>query len=287
MKLLAAGTRREDVLVRAAAALLRVVLRFLGWTTRREIRGGSDLLGRWARGEPVIVTFWHGRLVMMPFIYTGRGACIMNSGHRDGRLVSEVIAPWRIRAVHGSSTRGWLGGLRGLLKAHAQGQDLVVVPDGPRGPSGVVKPGVVQLARATGLPIFPLSFAASRSRRLERSWDRMLIPLPGARVVFEVGLPIVVPRDADPATVEAARVRLEQELDAATARAEAAVGGVPGTPPQGVVRNGDDEPLPGSASEPSSAGGAARRAAHAVAPGLHALVAVSGSFRNAHGRWSW
>ncbi len=287
MKLFAAGTRREEILVGVAAALLRVVLRFLGWTTRREMRGGSDLLGRWARGEPVIVTFWHGRLVMMPYAYTGRGACIMNSGHRDGRLVSQVIAPWRIHAVHGSSTRGWLGGLRGLLKAHAQGRDLVVVPDGPRGPAGVAKPGVVQLARATGLPIFPMSYAASRARRLTRSWDRLLIPLPGARVVFEVGAPISVPRDADPAAVEAARVRLEQELDAATARAEAAVGGAVSTPSQRVSRDGAGDAPPAPACEPNPSGGDTRSMAFASVSLFPELVKTREIFPYANGRWSW
>ncbi len=243
MKHLKAGSWRERVYLGLAAGVIGLALRILGWTTRRETCGAEELIGRWARDEPLILAFWHGRLVMMGFAYQGRGACILNSGHRDGRLVARVTRRFGVRAVQGSSTRGWVGGLRGMLQAHGQGDDLIVVPDGPRGPAGQAKSGVVQLARSTGLPIFPVSYAASRFKNLTRSWDRMLIPLPGARIVYAVGEPIWVAPDVDSNGIEAARQRLEEALDAATQRAEAALapagvgrGEMPPTVPLGARR---------------------------------------------------
>src|SRR5688572_31290024 len=55
------------------------------------------------------------------------------------------------------------------------GRDLGFTPDGPRGPAGIVKPGVLLAASASGLPIQPLALAATRARRLG-SWDRMIVP---------------------------------------------------------------------------------------------------------------
>ena len=68
----------------------------------------------------------------------------------------------------------------------------------------------------------PVGAAARWGRRLG-SWDRLLVPLPGSRVVY-VGAPsIAVPEDADAAAVEALRATLERELARVTAAAEAAI----------------------------------------------------------------
>jgi hypothetical protein len=206
------------------AAVLHVALRILGWTTRKRFIDGEDLLGRFARGEPVILAFWHGRMAMMGFAYHGRKACIMNSQHRDGELITRAIRRFGIEVVRGSSTRGWVGGMKGLLQAQRRGCDLVVVPDGPRGPRCRAKSGVVQLARATGLPIYPVSYAASRSRTLRRSWDWLMLPLPFTRVNYVVEAPVRIGRGATKSEMEEARLTLEARLNRATRRADESVG---------------------------------------------------------------
>lgn len=222
-------TLGDRVLVVVAGTLLFVVLRILGWTTRKRFTGpGADeLFARFASADQSILAFWHGRMVMMPFAYRGPGACIMNSRHRDGRLISHAIHLLGIEVVRGSSTRGWVGGMKGLLAAHARGRDLVIVPDGPRGPRCRAKSGAVQLARATGAPIFPVAYGASRSRTLSRSWDWLCIPFPGARVTYVVERAIRVPRDASAADVEGARQALEDRLNAAVRVADAEAGVAP------------------------------------------------------------
>lgn len=174
-----------------------------------------------------MLCFWHGRMVMMPFAYFGRGACIMNSRHRDGELISRAIRRMGIETVRGSSTRGWVGGMKGLLAANRRGRDVIVVPDGPRGPRCRAKTGALQLARATGAPIWPVSYAADRAKVVTRSWDRMLLPLPFSRVAYVSEAPIEVPSDAGADQVEALRLELEARLDAATREAGRLVGADP------------------------------------------------------------
>ena len=103
----------------------------------------DDLFARWARGEQIILAFWHNRVVMMPIPYQGRGrkVCIMNSQHRDGEIATRALERWGIRSVRGSATRGGAGGFLQLVNAFRDGYDLAVVPDGPRGPRYVVKRG--------------------------------------------------------------------------------------------------------------------------------------------------
>ncbi len=106
---------------------------------------------------------------------------------------------------------------------------VVVVPDGPRGPRCRAKSGVVQLARATGLPIFPVAFAARPSYVLRRSWDWLCIPYPGAKVVYVVGDPLMVEAEASAGEVEAVRSELEQRLNDVTRLADSALGVASGT----------------------------------------------------------
>lgn len=216
--------RDSEVALSLGGVAIWAALRLLGATTRRQFVDHGGLLERFESGRPAVLCFWHGRMVMMPFAYFGRGACILNSRHRDGELISRAIRRLGIETVRGSSTRGWVGGLKGLLDAHRRGRDVIVVPDGPRGPRCKAKSGALQLARATGAPIWPVSYAADRARVVSRSWDRMLIPLPFARVAYVSGEPIEVPRDATPEQVEALRRELEARLDAATREAARVVG---------------------------------------------------------------
>ena len=212
----------EELKIRCWAALALAALWLLGKTTRKRYVGTEELLAHWQRGEQVILTFWHDRILLMAFpyrTYRGQKACVMNSIHRDGEIITRVLKHFGVRAVRGSSTRGWMGGLKGMLEAYRQGYDLLVVPDGPRGPRHQAKPGVLQLARATGAPIFPVTYGAAW-RTTARSWDRLLIPFPLSRVLYVIGQPIRVPTDASPELMEEKRKELEDTLLTITAQAD-------------------------------------------------------------------
>jgi len=205
-----------------APIVLSGVVWVLSWTLRPRLLNADDLYARWARGERVILAFWHERLVLMPVAAGGHRICIMNSAHRDGEIGSRALARWGIQSVRGSATRGGATGFLRLVRAYRDGYNLAVIPDGPRGPGGIAKPGVIHLARATGALIVPVTYAARHVRRL-RSWDRMLIPLPFSRVVLAAGEPLRVPRDATPGEIEHHRRTLEQRLNDLTRAAEDAV----------------------------------------------------------------
>jgi lysophospholipid acyltransferase (LPLAT)-like uncharacterized protein len=212
------------LLTAAAPVLISGALRLLAWTVRIRYVNVEELFGRWQRGEQMIGAFWHNRAVMMPVANRSRKLCIMNSQSRDGEIATRALARWGIRSVRGSATRGGVGGFLQLVRAYRDGCDLAVVPDGPRGPRCVVKAGVIHLARATGAPIFPVTYAATRRRQL-RSWDRLIIPLPFSRIVYVAGEPLQVPRHATDTEVETLRQELEARLNRITEQAEAMVNG--------------------------------------------------------------
>ncbi|HZP41311.1 MAG TPA: DUF374 domain-containing protein [Candidatus Binatia bacterium] len=219
-------TWRTRAFVAVAGAAIALALRLVYLTLRVRLVDEPGVFAARARGQRVIGAFWHDAIPLVPllkrFRWPGRGT-IMLSWHRDAEIAARAVRWFGVDVVHGSSTRGWLGGLRGMLAAHEAGSDLLVVPDGPRGPRHVAKEGVVQLARATGLPVVPIGAAAAPRRRL-RSWDRMQLPLPFARVALVVGRPVHVARDADAAALAAAHAAVGAALAEAAAAAAAAVG---------------------------------------------------------------
>jgi lysophospholipid acyltransferase (LPLAT)-like uncharacterized protein len=217
-----AWRRRLELVV--APRLISGLLQLLAWTVRVRMVRGEELLGRWQRGEQVILAFWHNRALMMPLQARGQRICIMNSESHDGEIVTRAVARWGVRSVRGSATRGGLRGFLQLIAAYRQGESLVLAPDGPRGPREEAKPGIIHLGKATGAPIVPVSYAASRCVRLG-SWDRLIIPLPFCRLVYAVEEPILVPRDAEGEQLEGFRAELQSRLERAGVQAHDALAG--------------------------------------------------------------
>jgi lysophospholipid acyltransferase (LPLAT)-like uncharacterized protein len=176
-----------------------------------------------AETGPYILAFWHSRFVMMPYAYPHDRIAVLVSRHRDAQMMTRVLTRFGFSFAWGSSTAGGTQGLRQALKMIHGGHDLGIAPDGPRGPRRRVKPGIVAVARLSGLPIVPVSFSARPSRRLG-SWDRTLLPLPFARGLFLYGEAHRIPRDADETEQERQRLVIEAELDRLSDLADTEVG---------------------------------------------------------------
>ena len=131
--------------------------------TMRIRRENFGVLGDLSRsGRPFILAFWHGRMFLMPYSYTGTGVTILISEHRDGEYISRTMERFGFATARGSSTRSGAIGLREILRALQRGRDAAFTPDGPRGPREMVQPGVIAAARLSGAPIVPLTFACSK-----------------------------------------------------------------------------------------------------------------------------
>lgn len=210
---------------RALGAYLRFALGSTSWTLH-----GREALGNYLLGGPAIFAFWHERLPMMPALWNlalrerrgrRRGRMVvLVSRHQDGRLIGQIMRSFGVDLIHGSTghkgvQRGGAASLRALLAALRDGAQVVVTPDGPRGPARQAARGVVQLAALAGVPVIPCA-AQSRRRRALGTWDRMLLPLPFGHGVLVCGEPITVPRsdwEASLGEVQAAMDAAAEEAD--------------------------------------------------------------------------
>jgi lysophospholipid acyltransferase (LPLAT)-like uncharacterized protein len=151
------------------------VIRGLGRSMRLDSMGHEQMDALYRQGRHVILAFWHAQQLMIPTGYRGTRGCVLISRHQDGEIIARIISRFGHRAVRGSSTRGGALALRELIRLGRSGTDLAVTPDGPKGPRQVAKPGVIQLAKATGLPIVPLAFGCSKKNSLQAGiglWSR-------------------------------------------------------------------------------------------------------------------
>jgi len=116
----------------------------------------------------------------------------MISQSRDGEMIADFYSRLGFQPVRGSSSRGGKEGLRSMIHYLEKHPLAVHVVDGPRGPVGEIKEGLVSLAEHTGASIMPIYVSVSRLWTV-RSWDRFIIPQPGSMVVARLDEPIIVP----------------------------------------------------------------------------------------------
>lgn len=173
--------------------------------------------------EPYILALWHGRLVMLPVLRNkGKPLVALASAHRDGQIISRAAAFFGIQIATGSSSRGGMRAARELIRLARAGHSLLVTPDGPRGPRMRVDPGIIDLARLSGLPILPVAISARRGINLD-TWDKFLLPGLFTTIVIRWGQPIRVTADDDRSQIrtqlEAAMIDVQNLADRIAGRA--------------------------------------------------------------------
>ncbi len=219
---------------RAAARLIELVHR-----TSRIVFEPAGAPEELAKHHPAIIAVWHGQFMMLaserpkhvPF-------AAMVARHGDAEVIGEAMSKIGIELIRGAGAgtrqkdRGGAHALRAAMKALEDGKSIVMTADVPPGPARISGTGIIALARLSGRPIVPAAVASSRYTSLN-TWSRMTVNLPYSKLAYVVGAPIIVPREASEAQVDAKRIEVETALNRITARAYELAGADPrrATPP--------------------------------------------------------
>ena len=181
--------------LRVLAAVVAWLLRLIAASWRIEYRG-TNPFAEASGAQSVVAVTWHRNLLLGAALFRDSGIHVPVSQSRDGERIAAVMARLGLGAPpRGSSSRGGSAALREMLRLVRSGRHVTLLADGPRGPAGVAKPGVVALARLSGRAIHPLALSAAPSVRFG-SWDGSLLPLPFARVICHFGAPFAVEADS-------------------------------------------------------------------------------------------
>jgi len=163
------------------------------------------------RGQKIYI-FWHEYILFPLYL---RGHCnlaMLLSRHRDAEFLSHAAYHLGFDFVRGSTGRGGVAALRGLLRKSRK-MHLTITPDGPRGPRRRLAPGAVFLASKLKMPLVVMGFGYDRPWRVESAWDRFAIPRPFSRARAVVSPHVHVPPDLDRQGLEHYRLRIEQLMN--------------------------------------------------------------------------
>jgi len=183
-------------------------------TLRYEIDDRAGVVGKPA-DQNYIGALWHNRLLIFPFVlrrfFSNRHGAALISASRDGDLLADAITRFGFDVVRGSSSRLGASAILQLTDVLASGGDVVITPDGPRGPAYELGPGIVYLAQKSGAAVVPVNMEYSSCWRL-KSWDRFILPRPFAKICVIIGQPHRVRSTNTVDDFEAERLRLQDAM---------------------------------------------------------------------------
>jgi hypothetical protein len=177
---------------------------------------GREIEAEYLKEHPrngLLYASWHRGLFFVIYWYRNQNVVSIASASEDGELAAQAAKRFGWIPVRGSSSRGGRKAYRQMEALVRQGYKGGLVVDAPRGPRFVSKPGIIYLAKTTGLPIIPVIWSADRYWKLQ-SWDRTIIPKPFARIVaLFADNYILVPPDASRQECEQCRRQLDEALN--------------------------------------------------------------------------
>ncbi len=199
-----------------------------GWierTAKYQLNGGGYFHDALKGDKPIIFAAWHGMTLALICMFRKHlnlaSVTILLPDDWRGttlKLYCQKVGthPYPVN-LEGEEPMKTARQLVGLVKEIKRGQHAYISPDGPSGPSHIIKPGLTYIAQKAGAIILPMGAYARRGYRLNR-WDRYLVPYPYNRISVEVGEPIVVEKGDD---LTAVNHHLTHILNKVTLQAEA------------------------------------------------------------------
>lgn len=199
------------IVTRPAALLAYVFIRLYSATFRFRVEGEETWIEHLDDGGRVLLATWHQQFFAAIHhfkTYSDFEPSLMISRSADGELVAGVARRTGWYPVRGSSSSGGREALQEMIeRMQTTGLGAHIV-DGPKGPAGRVKSGLVRLAHGAGAVIVPFYLTADHCW-YANSWDRFMIPKPGARVTLHFADTIQPAAAADSATLERQRLDIE------------------------------------------------------------------------------
>ncbi|MGB0908028.1 MAG: lysophospholipid acyltransferase family protein [Maricaulaceae bacterium] len=208
-------------------------------TTRWEFLHAERAAPIMGNGKGVIALTWHSRFLMLNSAWkkSYQMPHVLISRSRDGEIVARTSHFLGLKTIRGSAKKagttkkgkGGAAASRDMIEALERGGCIVITPDGPRGPRQRLGEGPLRLAKLSGVPLLPCTFAI-KSRKQFGSWDKFILPLPFGRGQIIWGTPQYVPANITSEKLEALRLDIETEMNDLLAQGDNALGHEPTWP---------------------------------------------------------
>ena len=164
--------------------IIWIFYRLMVATWRIEIHEPDRLKEHLKNKTPFLLAHFHGDEGALLLLAGRYKLSTMISTSKDGELMNVVYTLLGGKASRGSSTRGGVSALKGLIELSRKGRSCNISVDGPKGPIYEVKPGVFELSRVLKAEIFAGSAYCESAWQFPKSWNKAYFPKPFSRVVI-------------------------------------------------------------------------------------------------------
>jgi hypothetical protein len=161
-----------------------------------------------------ILSMWHCHQCLVYGIKDKSKFYVLISASNDGEIIAKAAETLGIKSVRGSSKRRAVAASLELIDKIKEGNSAAIMVDGPRGPKGKVKGGIINIAKITGVPIIPVSWMSKDKTFFQfNSWDKFQIPIGLCKTVALYGKPIYIPQDMPKEDEKKWRKKVEKEMN--------------------------------------------------------------------------
>jgi lysophospholipid acyltransferase (LPLAT)-like uncharacterized protein len=205
---------RYIILSKHVTFFLCLLIRLYSRTFRLTVENEDPWLHHLRNGGKVILCVWHQQFfsAIRHFkSYESFHPSLMISKSNDGDIIARIAKQQGWHAVRGSSSRDGGKAMKEVIERIQSSGLAGHIVDGPRGPSGTVKPGIISMARAVQAAVVPFYTTADRAWYFN-SWDRFMVPKPFAKVTIRFGKMMTFQTDGNGNSFEDQRTALENAM---------------------------------------------------------------------------
>lgn len=166
------------------AEIFYAYLKFVSITSEKIFEFEDNFsLENFIHSKKTIFTLWHQNLVLCVvglMKYSTKFSPLV-SPHSDGMILARIISKLKCNVIHGSTNKNSFGAIKEIYSCLKLDKNILITPDGPRGPAKKINSNIVQITTKTNSKILILDFEIDRSFQLN-SWDKLKIPLPFSKI---------------------------------------------------------------------------------------------------------
>lgn len=178
--------------------ILYVIVKLFTWSFRFKYLNKENIEKAKVKSpiNTYILSIWHQNLFAGIMAQWGTDHVVIISKSKDAEPLARVMKMMGHTTMRGSSKKGDVdkGGklakndMAEVLKTGLPG---AITVDGPKGPSHIVKPGIISLAIQTEATILPY-VAIPEKYWTFNSWDKFRQPKPFTRILVNYGEPLLI-----------------------------------------------------------------------------------------------
>ncbi|MDX9923142.1 MAG: lysophospholipid acyltransferase family protein [Ignavibacteriaceae bacterium] len=180
---------KKNILFFAGLYISRFFINVLLLTIRIKIENSEIPENLINKNQNFTAVFWHGKMLIGWYLFRKFNSAALISPSKDGEILTNLLVNWNYVVVRGSSNDSGKDALKKMLDLADRKMNLIITPDGPKGPAEKMKAGAVVICKKKKLPLL-LTGIRMEKKKILKSWDKFEVPIPFSSVTVTYSSPI-------------------------------------------------------------------------------------------------